>query len=936
MQQPSIAEVISFGPYRLCPSQRLLTKNGKPIKVGGRAFDLLSVLVENAGSVVSQKELFERAWPGIFVEDVSLRVRITDLRKLLEHADGERYLANIPGRGYSFIGQISRATVETEIGVGSPHYNLPPLPPFIVGRDDTTAEICRTLMAGRLLTIVGPGGMGKTTVALSAAWALLNTFNGEVSFVELSPLGDPSLFASTIVSSFGLPIQAQDPIPDLVKFLSAKRALLILDSAEHLIADAAALTERLLAQIENIHILVTSREALRVEGESVFQLPALESPPDDPKLTLAQARDYSAAGLILERCQSGKFTDGDAPAIARICRRLGGLALALELAAGRVKTYGIAETAALLDSEFALRWPGRRTAPPRHQTLNATLDWSYNLLSGMERLVLCRLSVFAGQYTLASARHIAAHTDLKDQDVLNALNGLVAKSLVSIDASGSHPGFRLLDTTRAYAATKLAEAGEVDMIRRRQATYYRDILHEAAGDLHKAGDAVDIDDARAALRWAFGKNGDTSLGADLSAYSASIWLGKALLNECREWMSKAVAFYAANDEAAQQLSLVLIARGVAEFQMGAFSRETSSSWTSRRERAEASQDVPRQLFSYVAPWTGQIRETWYADALATAEGCLRASDKIDDPAFRATAEWILGHTKHHLGRQAEARAHFNASLDLDVEEARLAFIRATAVDRRSDLSSIMANTVWLLGFSDQAGRWGERAIAEARAFQLELSVGAAMIWAGLNKYLSEPDIGAIEQDMVELLEHGRSHSVSSEAAFALCILGLCQAKRGDFDAGHRSVNEGLQLFADAHVESFSPIVLAHLCEAAIDLKRLGDAVTLMSDLKIRDRNPEHFCTPEILRVRALLAIAEGDTQSGESLFSDALAMAQRQGALAWELRIATSAAKFLIAQDRDFEAVKILAPMYERFTEGFETADLRAARGTLSELKKRH
>jgi predicted ATPase/DNA-binding winged helix-turn-helix (wHTH) protein len=939
MPLPNAAEIICFGPFRLSRSQRLLTKNDAPVKVGGRAFDLLSILVENAGNVVSQKELLAHAWPGIFVEEVSLRVRIADLRKLLEQGDGDRYLSNIPGRGYSFVGRITRETASSRAEAASPRYSLPQLPTLIVGRAEAIVEVSRALLARRFVTIVGPGGIGKTTVALSAAWELLNEFEGEVCFVELSPIGQGALLGATVVSSFGLPVHAGDPIPALVDRLKGKRALLILDSAEHLISEASALAERLFAQVADLHILVTTREALRVAGESVYQLPALESPPVNRNLTLSEVGAFSAARLFLERAgmsdQSGDFTDADAPIIASMCRKLGGLALALELAAGRVNAYGLSQTAALLDSEFALRWPGRRTAPARHQTLTATLDWSYNLLSDAERIVLRRLSVFAGRFTLASARHIASHSDLPDQDVLSALNGLVAKSLTSAGVSGEIPWFRLLDTTRSYARTKLAEAAEFDALRHRQTSYYRDLLQETEGDLQRQKDAIDIDDIRAALRWSFDKGGNASLGADLAAYSAPVWLSKALLSECHAWMSKAAEVYAQSDVPPQQLLLVLAARGSAEMSMAGFSKESIATWTKTLELAEALQDASGQFFSYLVIWARDIRETWYAGALATAERCLSASERITDPSFRPGAEWIIGHTYHHLGRLEESQLHFNASLDSDTEMARRSYTRATGLDRRTDLMGIMANTLWMLGFADQAQRRGEKALAEAHALQFELSTGVVMIWVGLNKYLSDPDIGAVERDMVELLDHGRSHSVDNEAGFALSILGLCQARRGDFDEGRQSVGEGLRLFADAHMETFSPIVLAHLCEAAISLNRFDDAAALMADLKASDRNAEHFCTPEILRVRGLLSVARGEAQSGEELFRQSLALARRQGAHAWELRTAISAAGLLGSLGRDAEALELLSPIYERFTEGFGTADLQVARMTLSKLEGR-
>ena len=249
-----------------------------------------------------------------------------------------------------------------------------------------------------------------------------------------------------------------------------------------------------------------------------------------------------------------RLTDEDAPIVGSICRKLGGVALAIELTAGRVEAYGIRRTAELLDSQFSLLWPGRRTAPPRHQTLNATLDWSYNLLSDLERLVLRRLSVFVGGFTLDVAQKVVGTPDLEEAKVHNAIVALVAKSLASTDMSGPVPRCRLLDTTRTYASTKLSDTGESELLRRRHALCYRDILENAADqatvDQDQAGiAAADVDNIRAALNWAFGPGGDPSVGVDLAAYSASLWYGKALLTEYRHWANVAAAAVAADSGA---------------------------------------------------------------------------------------------------------------------------------------------------------------------------------------------------------------------------------------------------------------------------------------------------------------------------------------------------------------------------------------------------
>src|SRR5580693_26847 len=332
---PRTQEVVSFGPFRLFSSERVLKKADETIKLGSRAFDILLVLAQHAGEVVGQRELIARVWPGMFVEEVSLRVQITALRKALDTGDGgERYLANVPGRGYCFVAPTSRDTVGLPTADDFPeaHYPLPPLLARMVGRDEIVGEICHKLMTERFVTIVGPGGLGKTTVALSIAHTLLPEFFGAVCFVELSPVTDPRLLAPAVVSAFGLPVQSGDPIPGLAGHLRGKPVLLILDGSEHLISEAAALSERLSAELLGF-----------------------------PAVKLFVQRATTSGGPINQ-------ADQDIRIAGNICRKLGGNALAIELAAGRVEAYGLQEVARLLDSEFALRWPGRRTAPPRHQT----------------------------------------------------------------------------------------------------------------------------------------------------------------------------------------------------------------------------------------------------------------------------------------------------------------------------------------------------------------------------------------------------------------------------------------------------------------------------------------------------------------------------------------------------------------------------------------
>jgi len=942
-------EIISFGPFRLYPSERVLKNGDQSVKLGSRAFDILLVLVEHAGELVGHKELVAKVWPGVFVEEVSLRVHIAALRKALDTGEaGARYLANVPGRGYRFVAPTSRERVESILPAANTAFDaLYPLPPRLtrmVGREETVREICQKLIAERFVSIVGPGGMGKTTVALAVAHASLMEFRGAVCFVELSPLSDPQLLASTVASGFGLPVQSQDPIPGLVAHLRGKRVLLILDSSEHLISQAAVVAERLFSDVPDLHILVTSREILRVEGESVHHLSSLESPPDNPDLTAAEMLNFPAAQLFVERAASSgapiQLRDSDAPIVGNICRRLGGIALAIELAAGRVGAHGLWEIARLLDSQFALRWPGRRTAPPRHQTLSATLDWSYNLLSDVERTVLRRLSVFVAGFTFEAAQRVAGDPDIGNEEVFDAVTGLLVKSLASADTSGSATRYRLLDTTRTYAAMKLTDAGERNILRRRHAEYYRELLRNTAGDADLPADerrdlATHLGDIRAALNWAFGSDGDPSLAVDLASYSTSIWLGKALFAECHEVMTKAAAV-ASNKggEPTEQQLVIYLALASAEIFTVGLSDEVMVIWTKALKLAESLHDVPSQLVCYLPLWGRKIRAALYDDALDSAQRCAEAAKKAPDPGPAAMAEWMLGHTKHHLGRLAEARVHLQRSLDIDTEKARLAQVKVAGYDRRVDTLGNLASTLWLQGFSEQARLLGVRALEEARPLQFALPVSVAMTWAGFNRYLSDTDIDAVEHDIVELMEHARTHSIGNQLGIGQCLLGLCQTRRNQFDAATPLVREGLRLLAEAQYEVFSPVVLAHLCESAIAANRHNDALSLMAQLESRDRNAEHWCTPEILRVKGLIALSdERDEAAAADFFSRSGALARKQGALAWELRAAMNLGKLWATESRESDALDLLEPLYGSFTEGFETADLIAARRLIDELR---
>src|SRR5580692_3035308 len=556
-RNPEPKDVLSFGPFSLFAAERLLKKGDEPIPLGGRALDILIALVERPGEVVTRKELISTVWPDVTVEEANLRFQMAALRKALgDGRDGARYLSNISGRGYCFVAPVTRSTAArtvpvTAIATAERVQRLPPRPARMVGRDDTVRSLAQQLQMWRFVSIVGPGGVGKTTVAISVAHTLVDGFHDAVFFIDLAALTDPQLVPTAVGSALGLMVQTQDPLLGLLTFIGDRKILLVLDNCEHVIGVVAGLAERVVSEAPQAHILATSREALRVEGEHVHLLYSLDCPPEDAGLTATEALRYPAAQLFMERAAASGYGAAlsyiDAPIVARSCCRLDGIALAIELAASRVGSLGIRGTAELLDNRFSLLWQGRRTALPRHETLNAMLDWSYSLLSEREKVVLCRLSVFVGHFTRQAAGSVASETDADEVEVVDAVASLVAKSLISTSVVNKSAYYRLLDTTRAFAATKLAERGEADGIARRHAIFYSkflehdEIIQSLFGEHDLSGYAPHIGNVRAALGWALSDHGDAAVGIELATSAAPLFFGLSLLAECRGWCERALA-----------------------------------------------------------------------------------------------------------------------------------------------------------------------------------------------------------------------------------------------------------------------------------------------------------------------------------------------------------------------------------------------------------
>jgi predicted ATPase/transcriptional regulator with XRE-family HTH domain len=435
-----------------------------------------------------------------------------------------------------------------------PNHNLPSQLSSFVGREAEITEIANLATTHRLVTITGSGGVGKTRTALQVGGALLETLNDGVWLIELAPLADASSVAPTLALALGVQESPNRPLPEsLVAHLKKKALLLILDNCDHVVAESAALAEGLLRGCRQLRILATSRESLRIPGEYTYRLPSLGVPTagEAVRLSAARSAEYTAVMLFAERAQARDrrfaLTDANAPIVAEICRRLDGIPLAIELAAARVKTLSLKALLEKLQQRFRILTGGDRTALPRHQTMRALIDWSYDLLTPSEQHLFDCLSVFAGGCTLTAATTVCAGEGVEELDVLDLLSSLVDKSLVVADVLGPEPRYRLLESSRQYAREKLAERGK-DVIAAHHHSHALAYL-EVAEWLERAWDTtpdrawsalaeVELDNCRAALDWTFGGQGDVVIGQRLASAMYWVWITFACV-EGRRWLRMA-------------------------------------------------------------------------------------------------------------------------------------------------------------------------------------------------------------------------------------------------------------------------------------------------------------------------------------------------------------------------------------------------------------
>src|SRR6202795_2315976 len=937
--------------------RRELRSHGIPVPLGGRAFEIVTVLVQSATELVTKDHMMERVWPGAVVGEGTLHVHISAVRKAL--GQDRAMLKTVTGRGYRLLGswtpQQREATAAavysslTRTSRAPPPNNFPPLITRLIGRAAAAQFVRDLVSAYRVVTLTGPGGIGKTSLAIKAVRYLLPDFEDGGWLVELASLSDPGLVPSTVASTLGLKLAGEISAGSVARAVGGRDLLLVLDNCEHVIDAAANLAETFTRLCPRTTIVATSREVLWIDGESVYRVPSLEVP------AVGQAApdhimQHSAVELFMARTKA--LNEGFSPyaedlaSIATICRHLDGIPLAIEFAAARAAVLSVQGVAAGLRDRFALWTAGRRTALPRQRTLSATLDWSHDLLPETERRLLRRLAVFPGGFTVDAATAVMTDTGLDAPAVLDGIANLVAKSWVALDKSGAAARWTLLETIRAYALEKLAEHAEADVAAQHHALYFRDLFTPQArgagsslSDEDLARHVREIDNVRAALDWSFSSAGDQAIGIDLTAAYAPVWRHLSLMSECRERCERALLSLEPHVTANMWLrmelqmnlaSAILITMGPPD--------QAKTLLTEALETADALNDLNAQAEALLTLLAIYAFHGEYGRAQIAAERIEQIAHRIGDPIYLRFAYQQMGAARLTRGRSREAQLYLE----------RVLRFPAAPGDRRGVIyynsndhvvaRAMLARALWMQGFAEQALNEARLSLKELQGTDHPLLLCRALYFGICRIATMTGDVATADREIARLIEVATGLNAHLWETAGHFLKGKLLVERGEFAQGLLVLRDAFENSDRTGWHVSYTEFKGGLALGLAGTGRLDEALTALDDAMATDREHGHghgWYAPELFRIKGEVLLRQGAGQlalAGEECFDQAAQMAREQGALFWELRVALSVARLRVSQGRHHEARAPLASVYDRFTEGFATADLQAARTMLEGL----
>jgi predicted ATPase/DNA-binding winged helix-turn-helix (wHTH) protein len=932
--------------------RRELRVLGAPEPLGSRAFDIIAVLVEAAGELVSKDELMERIWPGAVVLENTLQVHIAAVRRAL--GPYKALLKTESGRGYRLLGDWTAQSPSPNLPASDQSVqpsddaranNFPVAVSDIIGRAAAARLVRDLISAYRVVTLTGPGGIGKTTLAIETARGVLGDYKGGVWLVELASLADAGLVPSAVAGVLGLKLLGGANSAEAVaRAIGNANLLLILDNCEHVIDAAAELAEAVVRFSPWATVLATSREVLRIDGEQVYRVPPLDVPEtgqENPEQVLRRG----AVELLVARTRaldsSFEPASDDVPEIAAICRQLDGIPLAIEFAAARVATLGLRQVAAGLSNRFQLLTSGRRTALPRHQTLRAALDWSYELLTAPERAMLLRLAVFAGAFNLDAARAIATTPEFSASAVIEGLSSLVAKSLVVAEVGDTITRYRLLDTTRAYALEKLGENGEREPLARQHAEYYRDAFEQAELEWEARPTAEwladyrwQIDNLRVALDWAFSPGGDAAIGLALATAAVPLWMRLSLMDECRSRVEQALAALGAGPsrDTGRRLKLHAALATCLNFTHGQVP-ETVKAWSDALAAAEKLGDTEHRLQALYGLWTGYAASGDVAAAMDFAHQFQRLAIERSDAADILMGDRMLGSACHSSGEQVAARHHLETMLNGYSPPVHRTATMRHQFDQRIVARALLARVCWLQGFPDQATSFAAAAVDDALATDHENAVCYSLVEGACPVALFTGDFELAKRLVSQLLDRATRYGLTAWQIIGRCFEAELLIRCGEATIGLSRLQAVLEEVNERRLLLRLPALLGVLAEAYALTGHAAEAGEAIEQaIAESGRTGVGWCLPELLRIKGEIVLLDPDGTGharAEEALNQALELSHRQDSLSWQLRTALSLARLQTQGHRSREARELVRSIYGAFTEGFQTRDLLEAKALM-------
>ncbi len=906
----------AFGPFLLVPEERLLQRSGVPVRLGGRALDLLIALVDSAGSVVGKKELIKRVWGNIHVEEGSLRFNMYAVRRALgDGVDGARYIVNMASKGYCFVAEIDRRVHAQAPRADGPRRarSLPALPTSLVGRDGELSLIESSLVQRRLVSIVGAGGIGKTTVAIASAQRVAGQFAGDVCYVDLCVTADATLVRAAIAGAAGLESDLGD-LSAISAHIGDRRLLLVLDCCEHVISDAAEITEYLMRNCSRVHVLATSREPLRADGEFVYRLQPLACPSEGEGTTAIAALAFPAVRLFVERAASNgtefNLKDGDAALVSQLCRELDGIPLAIELAAGRIEALGLQGVMSDFDARMTLMWHGRRTAVSRHQTLRATLDWSFRLLDTEEARLLSRLSVFAGTFSLEAAVEICGF-DFDLSDAIELIAGLVSKSLVSVDAGGISLRYGLLDTTKAYCWERLSDAGESDAVARRFCSHFNALAQGQAarvlGRHELEALALDLPNLRTALEWSLGRPAETLEAVKLAGALCPLLLQLSKLTECVHWASSAISAMPPELKATRVEMHLQAALGQSLMFTGGDVDGAEAALRRGISLAESLCDHHGELHLLSGYSVLLHREGRFNEALAVARRAERLLPEVDEPEAAAIVDSLLGVALYFVGKSEQALHHWQRSVAYGARALTDATFKL-GFDRHIVSLCGAARALRLAGDYARAFEVAEDTVAKSRSFGHVVTHCIALLWAG-SMYTHHADIDRLKELMDELESVARRHALAPYMTVAAATRGQILVFQGNPGAGVERIRLEVERLRASRFEVLSNVFLTTMAQGLADLSLHSAAIATCDDVERRiEVGGDLLRLPELRLTKGRVLAASGNFEAAMESYAASLKVARDQGSRPGQLRAVLAIAQLLIRDGHLTDAHALIRP----------------------------